>query len=319
MTEKPAVEQTANQEKEHAALLSIAAGVGITLFKIIVALTTGSLALLAETAHSGLDLISAGVTFLAVRISGRPADKSHHFGHGKFENLSALFEMVLVLAATVGIIYEAIQRLFYKSVSVDASVWAFLVMVVSIVIDYSRSRSLDAAARKHHSQALEADALNYRNDMYASFVTIIGLALVRISQSVPGLGFLSHGDSVAALVLAVIILRVGGRLGLQAVGGLVDQSPDLPVAQIEQAVEAIPGVVDAHQIRARASGPDYFIDIHVTMAASMPLGEVHRLMDRIEDTIRGIVPDADVDVHPEPADEPVREKANTWENGGPQA
>lgn len=296
---------TANHEKEQAALSSIAAGVALTLFKIIVALLTGSLALLAESAHSTLDLISALVTYVAVRISGRPADLSHHFGHGKFENLSALIEMVLLLATCVGIIYEAIQRLFFKSVVVDASVWAFIVMAASIGIDFSRSRMLISAARKYNSQALEADALNYRNDMYSSLVTIVGLGMVRVSQVTPGLNFLSHADSVAALVLAVIILRAGGQLGLQAISGLLDRAPDLPADRIKQAVEAIPGVVDAHQIRLRASGPDYFIDIHVTMDRQMPLGEVHRLMDQTEETIRQIVPGADVDVHPEPAGEQV--------------
>lgn len=292
-----------NNEKERAALTSIAAGLGMTVFKIIVALMTGSLALLAESAHSGIDLVSALATYLAVRLSGKPADNSHHYGHGKIENLSALFEMLLVVGTCIGIIYEAIQRLFYKSVAVDATVWAFIVMGVSILIDYSRSRVLADAAQKYNSQALEADALNYRNDMYSSLVTIGGLGFVRVSQIFPALRFLSHADSIAALGLAVIILRVGGKLGIQAVSGLLDRAPDIPIERIVEAVEAIPGVVDAHQVRLRASGPDYFIDVHATMPASITLGEAHHLMDRIEETIRDIVPGADVDVHPEPAEE----------------
>lgn len=293
---------TENHEKQRAALLSITAGIGMTAFKIIVAVMTGSLALLAESAHSGLDLISALVTYIAVRISGKPADTSHHFGHGKFENLSAFIEMILVVGTGVGILYEAIQRLFFRAVSVDASVWAFIVMGVSIVIDYSRVQVLSDAANKYNSQALEADALNYRNDMYSSIVTILGLALVRVSQIFNGLSFLAHADSIAALGLTVIILRAGVKLGIQAAGELLDRAPDIPAEQIIAAVEAIPGVVNVHQVRLRASGPDYFIDIHATMPANITLGEAHRLMDRIEERVRQIIPGADVDVHPEPAD-----------------
>src|SRR5512140_946780 len=160
-----------NREKQKVALYSVVAGAGLTLFKVVVAISTGSLAILAESAHSGLDLISSLTTFAAVGISARPADVTHNFGHGKFENLSALVEMLLLLATVVWVLYEAIQRLFFRDVAVDASPWAFLVMGVSISIDASRSRALTDVARRSHSQALEADALNYRNDLLSSAVT----------------------------------------------------------------------------------------------------------------------------------------------------
>jgi cation diffusion facilitator family transporter len=245
-------------------------------------------------------LISAITTLVAVRISARPADRSHQFGHGKFESLSALIEMLLLLITCAWVIYEAIQRLFFRPVEVNPSIWAFLIMGVSIVVDFSRSRALASAASKYNSQALEADALNYRNDMFSSLITIFGLLLVRLSQLVPSLHLLSHADSVAAMGLAVIILWVGSRMGGRALGGLLDRAPDISVEEIIKTVQSIPGVIDCHSVRVRASGPDIFIDAHVTMDHNMPLGEVHALMDKIEAAIQRVVPNADVDLHPEP-------------------
>src|SRR5512138_3775754 len=125
------------KEKSSAALSSVVAAVALTTFKIIVGILTGSLGILAEAAHSGLDLVAALVTFFAVRVSDKPADEKHHYGHGKIENLSALFETVLLLVTAVWIIYEAAQRLFFRHVEVEISFWAFLVMAVSIIIDYT--------------------------------------------------------------------------------------------------------------------------------------------------------------------------------------
>ncbi len=293
----------ANHEKGSVALSSVAAGIGLTVFKLVVALLTGSLAILAEAAHSGLDLISAFATLLAVRFSGRPADTTHHYGHGQIENLSALVEMILLLITCIWIIYEAVQRLFFRPVDVNASIWAFLVMGVSIVVDFSRSRGLSSAAKKYNSQALEADALNYRNDMLSSLVTICGLLLVRLSHTSPRLAILSHSDSVAALGLAVIILSVGLQLGRRAVEGLLDRAPDYPVEDIIYTVEAIPGVIDCHSVRLRRSGPDLFVEFHVTMDAQLPLSKVHALMGRIEEAVKAKLPGADVIVHPEPEGE----------------
>src|SRR5512133_1349513 len=127
----------ATKEKQTAALSSVIAAVGLTSFKIVVGILTGSLGILAEAAHSALDLVAALVTLFAVRISGKPADEDHRYGHGKIENLSAMFETLLLLFTAVWIIYEAIQRLFFKPVEVEVSFWAFLVMAVSIVIDFT--------------------------------------------------------------------------------------------------------------------------------------------------------------------------------------
>ena len=215
----------AQKEKRAAALSSVIAAIALTAFKLTVGILTNSLGILAEAAHSGLDLVAAAMTYFAVRVSDRPADREHHFGHGKVENISALFETLLLLATSVWIIYEAIDRLFFHPVSVDASFWAFLVMGSSIIIDISRSRILYKAARKYNSQALEADALHFSTDVWSSSVVILGLIGVTVARYVPGLEWMHKADAVAALVVAIIVIYVSGQLGWRTIAALVDTAP----------------------------------------------------------------------------------------------
>src|SRR5512136_2970763 len=142
-------DERAEHEKKTVAASSVLAAVLLTTMKLVVGLATRSLGLLAEAAHSGLDLIAAVVTFLAVRVSGRPPDSEHQYGHGKVENLSALIETLLLLATCAWIIYEAVNRLFFRNVEVDVTPWSFLVMGVSIIVDFTRSRALMRTAKKH--------------------------------------------------------------------------------------------------------------------------------------------------------------------------
>src|SRR5512139_4165280 len=209
----------AENEKRQAALSSVLAAIFLTTFKIIVGLATGSLGILAEAAHSALDLVAALVTFFAVRFSDRPPDEEHPYGHGKIENLSALIETVLLLITSAWIIYEAINRLFFEDVAVDASFWAFLVMGVSIFVDYNRSRLLQRAAQKYNSQALEADALHFSTDIWSSSVVIAGLALVRLSSWLR-VDWLAKADAVAAMGVAGIVVYVSLQLGRKTVSDL---------------------------------------------------------------------------------------------------
>ncbi|HEX9013523.1 MAG TPA: cation diffusion facilitator family transporter, partial [Anaerolineaceae bacterium] len=273
---------TAHQEKNRAALSSVIAAIGLTTFKLIVGLLTNSLGIIAEALHSGLDLLAALVTLFAVRESGKPADDAHHYGHGKVENISALFETLLLLVTCVWIIYESIQRLFYRSVEVDASIWAFIVMAASIGIDFTRSRILSRAARKYNSQALEADALHFSTDIWSSTVVILGLVGVRLASVIPSLHILKKADAVAALGVAVIVVYVSFQLGYRAVQGLLDRAPNGLSVKIKDAVEAIPGVADCHHIRIRPSGPETFVDVHVLLDKHLSLQDAHALTEVIE-------------------------------------
>jgi len=292
--------QDGAHEKRWAAMSSVMAAVGLTGFKIIVGLTTGSLGILAEAAHSGLDLMAALMTFLAVRISGKPADSSHLYGHGKAENLSALFETLLLLVTCFWIIYEATHRLLFHAVALKVTFWSFGVMITSIVVDISRSRVLYRAARKYNSQALEADALHFSTDIWSSGVVILGLVCVKASKWVPALAFLHQADSVAAIMVGLIVVYISVRLGISTVQALLDVAPSGIERKIISAVEVLPGVTDCHNVRVRYSGPQLFVDIHVLVDGNQTLKEAHNLTEEIEKTIRDLIPNVDVTVHPEP-------------------
>jgi cation diffusion facilitator family transporter len=307
----------AEQEKSSAALNSVATAVVLTLFKMIVGLLTNSLGILAEAVHSLLDLVAALVTFGAVRISSKPADREHLYGHGKFENISALFETLLLLATSVWIINESIQRILVKDVEVDASFWGFLVMGVSIVLDYHRSRLLYKTARKYNSQALEADALHFRTDIWSSAVVILGLIGLRIGAAYPGLAFLSNADAVAALGVALIVIFVSGELGFRTLRGLLDRAPEGLAEKVKRSAESVPGVFDCHAVRIRTSGPDLFIDIHINVDPHQSLLSAHQLTEEVEKAIRLIEPGADITVHPEPLES--KKKPRVTENSAPEA
>lgn len=293
--------QNAQKEKSSAALNSVIAAIGLTTFKIIVGVLTNSLGILAEAAHSALDLAAAVMTFFAVRIADKPADYEHPFGHGKAENISALFETLLLLATSGWIIYEAIHRLMVPDVHVEVSIWSFIVMGTSIVVDVSRSRMLMKAAKEHNSQALEADALHFSTDVWSSSVVILGLIVVVIGRYFPGLAVLEKGDAIAALVVAVIVIFVSGELGVRSIQALLDAAPkNGEYDKIVQQVSRMKGVADVHAVRIRSSGAGWFVDMHVTMDGNLSLAESHAITERIERKVQSILPKSDVTVHVEP-------------------
>lgn len=287
-------------EMRTAALGSIAVAAGVSGLNILVGLWSGSLGILAEAAHSGMDLLATLVTYAAVRLSGKPPDRGHPYGHGKVEHLSALFETLLLLATCAWIIGESVYRLAARQVLVNASVWAFLAIALSIGVEVLRSRMLYRIAARHRSQALEADALHFQTHIWSSAVVILGLAGVRLATWFPGLGFLQKSDAVAALLVAGIIIVVSVRLGMRTIEGLMDTSPLGAAEQIKAKVETIPEVLDCHAVRVRHSGPDYFVDLHITLDGGQPLRDAHAVTERVEQLVSRFLPGADVTVHPEP-------------------
>jgi cation diffusion facilitator family transporter len=289
----------ADAEKRLVAGSSVAAAVLLTTTKVGVGLATGSIGILSEAAHSGLDLVAAVVTFWAVRASARPADRSHPYGHGKIENFSALFETGLLLATCVWIAYEAVKRLAFGQGHVEVTPWSFGVMVLSIAIDVSRSRALMKAARKHRSQALEADALHFSTDVWSSSVVIVGLAGVWLGSRL-GLRWLALADSVAALGVAGIAILVSVRLGRKAVDDLLDAAPTGLLERVAHAA-AVPHVVAVSQVRVRQSGPRIFADVVLEVGRGLTIDRAHDIAHAAEDAIQGAVPEVDVIVHAEPA------------------
>jgi len=292
----------ADREKRWAANSSVIGAVALTGLKLFVGLATGSLGILAEAAHSALDLLAAITTLFAVRLSSRPADHSHLYGHGKIENLSALFEAALLLVTCVWIIYGAVRRFFTGAIDIEVTVWSFTVMIVSIAVDFSRSRVLSRAAREYNSQALEADALHFSTDIWSSCVVILGLACVKLGDLRPQWAWLRYADGVAAVMVGAIVVGVTWRLGMRTIHALLDAAPAGMQQRIQATAEALPGILDCHNVRMRYSGARLFVDVHVLMDGNQTLRQAHDLTEEVERAIQQIAPDADVTVHPEPAD-----------------
>lgn len=304
----------AEAEKQSAAGSSVFWAVFLTVVKLIVGFMTGSLGMLAEAAHSGLDLVAALVTFFAVHVSDRPADEDHPYGHGKVENFSALIETLLLVITCVWIVYESLQRLFVEHVEVDASVWAFIVMALSIVININRSKMLFATAKKHGSQALEADALHFQTDVWSSWVVLGGLALVWLGQNIfpQHLELLTKADSVAALGVAVIVAFVTYDLGKRTVEVLLDSAPAGLNGQISEAASAVDGVLEVRQVRLRRSGARIFVDMTVDVDRNLSFENTHLVAQAVEERVQAVAPGADVVVHTDPrekARESVAERA----------
>ena len=292
---------TADREKRWAAGSSVIGAVCLTTLKVVVGLATGSLGIIAEAAHSGLDLVAALATFFAVRIGGRPADRSHHYGHGKVENLSALLETALLIVTCLWILYGAFHRFVTGAVEIEVTIWSFAVMLISIAVDVSRSRVLRRAAEKYHSQALEADALHFSTDIWSSAVVILGLVCVAVAGIYPRLSWLRYADASAAVLVAVIVIGVTWKLGMRTVQSLLDAAPAGLEERITAVAAAVPGIQDVHNLRMRYSGAQLFVDVHVLVDGTQSLRQAHDLTDEVERSIQQIVPNADVTVHPEPA------------------
>jgi cation diffusion facilitator family transporter len=286
-------------EKRAAAGNSVLAALIITGLKIVVGLTTGSLGILSEAAHSGLDLIASLLTFFSVGLSDKPADAEHQYGHGKVENFSAFVETGLLLLTCAWIVYEAVQRLFFRRVDIEPSVAAFAVMLFSMVVDWWRSRALGRIANKYDSQALEADALHFSTDVWSAGVVVLGLGLVLIGRAYR-VDWLRDSDPIAALFVAGVVVSVSWRLARRTIDALLDAAPPGVRSQIYDTVLHVDGVLEVDRVRIRRAGNRYFADLAVGLARTVTFQRSGQLVTAVTEAVRRILPDADVTVQPLP-------------------
>ncbi len=298
----PVPKTAAEAEKQGAATSSVLAAVFLTVIKIVVGLLSGSLGMMAEAAHSALDLVAAVVTFLAVRVSDRPADEDHTYGHGKIENFSALIEAFLLVVTCIWIVYEAIDRIFLNPHDVDASIWTFITMGLSVVVNTYWAKMLYAAGRKHQSQALEADALHHATDVWSSWVVLAGLAVVWIGHNFfPAYDeVLGKADALAGIGVAGIILFVTYDLGKSTIDVLLDRAPAGIPPKITQAAAEVAGVLEVVQVRVRRSGPSVFVDMTIAVDRNLSFENTHAVADAVAGRVRELAPGADVVVHTDP-------------------
>jgi cation diffusion facilitator family transporter len=283
----------ASREKISVATSSVWAAGFLTVIKLIVGILTGSLGIISEAAHSALDLGAAIITYFAVKISDKPADRKHLYGHHKIESFSALIETILLLITCFWIISEAIKRLIKPS-QIDVGWIALGTMVLSLAITISRAISLSRAAKKYQSQALEADALHFMSDIWSTLVVIIGLIFVFV--------FDWHwADPIAALVVALWVLIVSFQLGKRTIDVLLDTAPsESTMAQIEEAIRNVSGVESFTDLRVRKAGAQTFIDMRIAISRTIPFEQAHMVVETVEYNLKEIVPNSDIVIHADP-------------------
>jgi cation diffusion facilitator family transporter len=291
-------------DKERAALGSIAASAGLTAAKGVVGLLTGSLAILSEAGHSLIDLSATVLTYFAVRISGKPADAEHQYGHGKMESVTALAETALLFVLTAIVVWEAVQRLIDSSShAVEATIAAFVVIAGSVIVDFFRARVLQRVAKETSSEALEADALHFSSDMWSSIAVLCGLGGVKLGYP--------WADAAAALIVAVFICIAGWRLGRRTIDTLTDTAPAGVSERVATIARRVAGVVNVERVRARPAGAVLFVDLAVGVSRTLPLDRVTAIKERLTSAIRSELPTAEITITTEPRaldNETVRER-----------
>lgn len=279
-------------EKETVALTSIWASAFMTVSKFAVGILTGSLGLISEGIHSLLDLGATFMTYLAVRISDKPADEDHPYGHGKIESVTALAETGLLFLTSIWIMYEAINRLMSQEHKVEVTWWSIAVISFSILIDIWRSRTLSRVAKETKSQALEADALHFASDILSSGVVLLGLGLVAIGWP--------EGDSFAAIGVSLFVCKAGWTLGRRTIDTLIDTAPAGVSENIRKVLDSIPAVTHVNRVRVRPAGSVMFVDLDISLSRSLPLEKVKEVKDLVTELIQKDFSEAEIMVSTHP-------------------
>jgi cation diffusion facilitator family transporter len=285
--------------KRRVALHSMLAAAAMTLLKLAAGLFSGSLGVLSDAAHSGLDLVGSALTFYSVRVSDKPADEGHTYGHAKFENLSAFVEAGLMAVSCAWIIYEALHRIFTRESVVHHSVWPVLVLLTSVVVDYWRSRQLRAVAVQYKSSALAADAFHFASDIWSTLAVLAGLCLAWIG-TIFHIGWLNYADPVAAILVSVLILRLTWKLTRETSEVLLDGAPGETRQEILREVSAVQGVLAVEQARVRRAGSATFADLTLALPRSFTFEHTNELVRSATEAVQRVVPDADVVIHTVP-------------------
>ena len=288
-----------SSDKRRAALHSMLAAAAMTSLKLAAGILSGSLGVLSDAAHSGLDLAGATLTFFSVRVSDKPADEDHTYGHGKVENLSAFVEAGLMAISCAWIIWEAVIRIVRDTFELRHSIWPVLVIITSITVDFWRSRKLRAVAEKTGSPALATDAFHFASDIWASVAVLAGLAATW-AGSVYRVHWLRYADPVAAIVVSLMIVRITWTLTREAIGALTDQIPAETRSRVIREAERVQGVLAVEQARVRKSGANYFADLTLALPRLNTFEHTGELVRSATEAVHRVLPEADVVIHTVP-------------------
>ncbi|KAA6458624.1 cation-efflux pump [Acidobacteria bacterium AB60] len=286
-------------EKRQVALHSMLAASAMTVLKLAAGIFSGSLGVLSDAAHSALDLAGATLTFLSVRVSDKPADEDHTYGHGKVENISSFVEAGLMAISCAWIIWEALSRMINHTVELHHSLWPVLVLLISIAVDYWRSRQLLAVARRTGSPALATDAFHFASDIWSTLAVLAGLGASWIGTRFH-VEWLRYADPFAAIVVSLMILRLTLQLTRETVGALTDQIPAETRNRVVSEVEGVEGVLAVEQARVRRSGAAYFADLTLALPRRSTFEHTGELVRAATEAVHRALPQADVVIHTVP-------------------
>jgi cation diffusion facilitator family transporter len=285
-----------NRRKSRAALVSVISNTTLVVVKLIVGLLSGSVSILSEAIHSANDLLASLIAYFSVRISDRPADFDHPFGHGKAESISGLIEATLILFAAAWIVYEAVLRIQHGGEVAHLELGTG-VMIFSVIMNTIVAKYLFKISREEDSLALEADAQHLSTDVYTSLGVALGLALVWIT----GWHII---DPIVAIIVAVLIAGIGWKLVKNAGHHLMDSSlPPTEIAGISEIVDADKRVASWHELRTRKSGSQRHIDLHIVLPSDSTLMQAHEIADELEKKIANRFSNAHVVIHVDPYDD----------------
>lgn len=279
-------------KKQQVALSSVLASLLLTIMKLVVGIMSGSIGIISEAAHSALDLGAASLTLFAVNMSSKPADRKHHYGHAKVESVSALIETALLVVTSIWIIYAATERLITGSVEIEVKWYAIAIMVISIVVDFSRSRALKKVAKETNSQALEADALHFSSDILSSAVVLLGLIFVSFG--------IAWADAVAGIAVALLVGWAAFSLGKKTIDVLIDAAPEGIADRLEEITMMVSGVISIDKVRVKPTGPQVFIEMAVCVNRTLSVEKVHRICSEIEKRVRDEFPVGDITINTRP-------------------
>jgi cation diffusion facilitator family transporter len=286
-------------EKRRVALYSMMAALAMTLLKLVAGLLSHSLGVLSDAAHSALDLVGATLTFFSVQMSDKPADEDHTYGHGKFENVSSFFEVILMAGSSVWIILEAIRRILHPGKGLENLALPVAVVLCSIGVDYWRSRQLHKVAERTGSPALATDAFHFASDIWSSVAVLGGLGAGWAGIHF-GIGWLRYADPLAAVVISLMILRLTLMLGREAVNVLLDKTPVETQRRLVEEVAQVPGVLSVEQARVRRAGANYFADLTLALPRRYTFEHSEDLVEAAKEAVHRVLPEADVLIHTVP-------------------
>jgi len=292
------------RKKTRVASLSVISNTVLVFFKAIVGILIGSVAVLSEAIHSGMDLIAALIAFFAVKMSGKEADEDHAFGHTKVENISAAIEALLIFVAAVWIIYEAIRKLINPQ-PLETVSWGVAVMLISTIANLIVSQLLFKVGKETDSAALIADGWHLRTDVYTSVGVMVGLSFIWLGRYFFPAINLVWLDPVVAIAVAILILHAAYDLTMHAAQDLIDRSiPKEEKEWMQNYLSALyPTVRSFHRLRTRKAGATSFINIHLALNSNLTVSESHSIGDKIVGEFKTHFPhDVDVIVHIEPCD-----------------